>query len=67
MKINDLRKDSLTFKDLKIGDVFKNSEGVYIAIEYGNCANAINLKNGNRVYFDDIDKVTKVNATLTIE
>ena len=67
MKINDLKKDSLTFKDLKMGDVFKNSEGVYIAIEYSNCTNAINLKDGNRAYFDDIDRVTKVNATLTIE
>jgi ribosomal protein S4E len=70
MKIIDnyTEKKGLTFEDLEVGDVFiDKDDDVCMKVDTSQSANTVLLENGDVVTTVRLSKVTRVNATLTIE
>lgn len=62
MKIENKIADHIDFKDLPVGDVFRDGEQIYMrtinAVTGGVCCNAVNLETGVLRNFDNYDLVT---------
>ena len=69
---NKVIPKTVDFCDVPNGEVFTHRGTCYLAIDdvedgHGNDKNAIDLSNGEAVYFESYDQVIWVKATLTIE
>ena len=69
---NKVMPKTVDFYDVPNGEVFIDRGTCYLVIDvvedgYGNDKNAIDLSDGEAVYFKSDDQVVWVKATLTIE
>ena len=75
MKIVNGTKDFDIFDDLDFGDVFRHDGFTYMKIveietpddDDFDCINAVNLMNGEVMWFDYTTEVLAVDATLTVK
>jgi hypothetical protein len=66
MIIND-KRNSKVVRELSEGDIFTFDNEYYIYIDDDDTYFGVNLQSGRRRRFRDIDKISLVRATLTIE
>ena len=69
--IDNTIKESKDFWDVEIGAVFKYNNDIYLSVEMvrryeDDYRNAVNLNNGELVYFKDEDKVEVLKAKLIV-
>ena len=65
---NHNHQNELTFEDLEIGDVFLDkADDVCMKVDITQSANAVLLENGEIISVARSEKITRVNAILTIE
>ena len=71
MKIEDNRRNSRSFGDLVVGDIFKSSDHIYIKIkqtygEFGEHRNAVNLANGKFMNFNEECSIVELLDDVTL-
>ena len=70
---NKIETKTVEFYEVPNGEVFMHDDKCYLAIEelrsdsWGNFKNAVDLSDGELVYFDSDEEVIWVKATLIIE
>lgn len=66
MIITDKRNESCSFEMLKYGDVFILDGSLYMKVEEESDINAVELVNGELLYFEEGDVVVPIKAELII-
>ena len=65
--INKCERKTVSFADMKFGDVFLYAHKPYMKVEYMTRCNAVSLIDGNiRTFSDPNAQYTKVTAELTL-